>query len=247
MTRYGSEYVQDASRNHIMYGGQGAWYYQGLAGISLSPGSIAFQNITFNPVTVCGNLSSVTASVVSHRGPIESTWECNNPTCDYVPENSIATVSCPSGNISAITFASFGTPVGSCANGFEINPACNNVDSVSVVSSLCLGQQSCSVLASDTVFGDPCYGTVKALAIQVACSGPDFSVYSHNITIPVGSVGSVHVPLTGATGTVTESGNTVWQNGDYVSGQTGFFGGYLGSDGRAVFDLGSGSYAFVSA
>lgn len=38
------------------------------------------------------------------------------------------------------------------------------------VRKLCVGERACAVLASDAVFGDPCFGTVKRLAVQAVCS-----------------------------------------------------------------------------
>ncbi len=195
---------------------QSAWYYEHLAGIRNAEGSVAFQNISVAPQVVCSNLTSVSASVLSHRGAIESSWQCNAGDCSYVPEHANASINCLSGVIEAITFASFGTPFGTCAEGillddsnvatndsyiimysytgFVANPSCDANTTLAIVEGLCLGQASCSVYASDTVFGDPCYGIVKALAIQGVCSQ---TTYAHNVTVPVGSVSVVQFPTLG--------------------------------------------------
>jgi hypothetical protein len=46
--------VAYGSRNHIMFGGQSTWYYQALAGITMTPGTIAYTDITIEPLVVYG-------------------------------------------------------------------------------------------------------------------------------------------------------------------------------------------------
>lgn len=81
-------------------------------------------------------------------------------------------LTCPAGVISAVTFASFGTPSGFC--GSLAAGTCNAPASVSTVSAACLGKASCILLPTVAFFGgvDPCPGTPKQLAVQVACSAP---------------------------------------------------------------------------
>ena len=183
--------------------------------------------------------------MVTHRGPIDSSWVCIDGACSSVPENTNATLSCPTGVIQSITFASFGTPTGSCPGPFATS-SCNANDTLSVVSALCVGKSSCSVFASDTVFGDPCYGTPKSLAIAATCLSSSFT---HSVTIPVGSVATVTIPLLDNTvGTISESGTAFWENNQYVSGVAGISGASLSADGSSVNVLaGSGSYSFLLA
>jgi hypothetical protein len=222
---------------------QGAWYYQYLAGIQNSPGSIAFQNITVAPQIVCSNLSSVSASMVTHRGPIESAWACIGGSCVVAPENVNVTLSCPAGVIQSIDFASFGTATGSCPGPFELS-SCNANDTISIVSALCLGKPSCTVFSSDTVFGDPCFDVVKHLAISASCES---SSLSHSVTIPVGSSATVVIPLlNNPIGSISESGTVFWVNGAYVPGVTGITNAALSADKSSVnVSVGSGSYNFL--
>jgi hypothetical protein len=37
-----------------MFGGQATWYYQALAGITMTPGTLAYEDITINPVLLFG-------------------------------------------------------------------------------------------------------------------------------------------------------------------------------------------------
>jgi len=93
--------------------------------------------------------------------------------CGTASENQIATLTCPSGNvITAIDFASYGTPSGSCVNGFTKNIHCDATTSVSVVSSACLNRAACLVLSNNGAFGDPCGGTKKHLYIKATCGSP---------------------------------------------------------------------------
>ena len=70
--------------------------------------------------------------------------------------------------VSAVSFASYGTPTGAC--GSWALGACNAANSTAVVEAACLGRQSCVVWPNTTTFGDPCFGTPKQLAVQLACS-----------------------------------------------------------------------------
>eukprot|EP01043_Picozoa_sp_COSAG02_P010776 COSAG02_NODE_386_length_23297_cov_32.396457_8_plen_372_part_00 len=84
---------------------------------------------------------------------------------------------CPAGKtIDAVLFASFGTPHGSCATGFHVDPACNANSSVmKYVTAVCIGKNNCSVTASSETFGyphgHPCVNTQKSLAAQIHCTG----------------------------------------------------------------------------
>jgi hypothetical protein len=89
--------------------------------------------------------------------------------CSTAPENGSITLTCPAGQkMSALDFASYGTPNGTCG-AFTIDGTCNATTSTMDVSTPCLGQSSCTVSASNGVFGDPCVGTVKRLYVQARC------------------------------------------------------------------------------
>jgi alpha-galactosidase len=88
--------------------------------------------------------------------------------CAVVGERSTANLSCPSGQvIKSINFASYGTPTGSCPS--FATSSCHASTSKSKVESSCLNKGSCSVGANNAVFGDPCQGTYKKLAVAYAC------------------------------------------------------------------------------
>jgi len=75
----------------------------------------------------------------------------------------------PGAVISNITFASYGTPEGSCDN-YRVNATCRAPNSSAIVENYCLGKRSCTVPAVTPIFGDPCVGTYKKLVVQAHCS-----------------------------------------------------------------------------
>ena len=98
-----------------------------------------------------------------------------------VAEAATATFTCPSGGvITGVSFASFGTPTGSCAAGFALG-SCNAASSVAVVEAACMGQGACTVEVSDASFGsDPCNGVLKHFSGVVACSTMGSGVFYQN-------------------------------------------------------------------
>lgn len=71
--------------------------------------------------------------------------------------------------ISAIKFASFGTPQGGCGSFQQGN--CHSPNSVATVQKKCMGLQKCSLSISEKLFGgDPCPGVRKDVAIEAVCS-----------------------------------------------------------------------------
>lgn len=114
----------------------------------------------------------------------------------------------------------------------------------------CVGKQQCTVSATTTVFGDPCYGTKKALAVVATCSAvPTAAVYTMRAVVPFGVSATVAVPLihaTASTATILEGSDIVWQNGKYDQpGTKGLSGGqYVAADNAVEFTAGSGTYVF---
>ena len=88
--------------------------------------------------------------------------------CATVSQFQTATLTCPTGlTVRSVTFASYGTPTGSC--GSFATSSCNGGNNdTKVVKNLCVGNASCSVFADDSVFGTPCSGT-KRLYVELAC------------------------------------------------------------------------------
>jgi hypothetical protein len=89
-------------------------------------------------------------------------------TCGSANEEGTASITCSSGVITSIDFASYGTPTGICG-AYSVS-GCNAVTSTNVVYRACINRASCSVNANNVVFGDPCPNTGKRLYIQVTCT-----------------------------------------------------------------------------
>ncbi|KAK4269257.1 hypothetical protein QN277_022441 [Acacia crassicarpa] len=81
-----------------------------------------------------------------------------------------AHLSCgPGQKISAIKFASFGTPLGSCGNFHE--GSCHAHKSYDAFQKNCVGQNSCSVAVLPENFGgDPCPNVMKKLSVEAICT-----------------------------------------------------------------------------
>ena len=91
--------------------------------------------------------------------------------CGVVPENNKLQLACPDGSpITTVAFASFGTPTGKCPT--LTKGSCDAASSRAVVEAACLGKTACTIPASNDEFGgDPCFDTVKQLAVALTCPG----------------------------------------------------------------------------
>eukprot|EP00164_Ancoracysta_twista_P006265 GFYU01008705.1.p1 GENE.GFYU01008705.1~~GFYU01008705.1.p1 ORF type:complete len:1064 (-),score=338.26 GFYU01008705.1:1031-4144(-) len=186
------------SRNHHMFGTVGNWFYNSLVGFAQRNDSLAFEHIVFAPdahAIYQGSLSYATGSYKSVRGFMGLTWNTNDAvkTCDLVDEHAAVSLSCGASVISDVTFASFGTPSGSCPS--LTTGTCNSAKSMDVVKAACLGKSSCTVDAEIQTFDgvDPCYGTKKQLAVAVTCKQRPTLVM--NVIVPPNTVADVVVPL----------------------------------------------------
>ena len=97
------------------------------------------------------------------------------------PENTNVNFACPGSAIASVTFASFGTPSGTCG-GFQVG-ACNAANSSAVVAAACVGRTACTIAASDVLFGDPCNGTPKRFSGEVACASSSV-IFSNGQYVP---------------------------------------------------------------
>ncbi|KAM9475483.1 uncharacterized protein Hap1MRO34_011288 [Clarias gariepinus] len=88
-------------------------------------------------------------------------------------EGSVASLDCGTQRI-MIVWANYGrTDSTTCSTGRPSsqvsNKNCYSSNTLSTVSSVCDGQNSCSITASNSVFSDPCGGTYKYLSIVYGC------------------------------------------------------------------------------
>jgi len=243
----GDRYTTYGSRNHIMFGSQSDWYFKVLGGINLVPGTVGWTNILYKPDVnglVKTDLTSVSSSIRTHRGLIESSWHryTTSGLCSTADENTSVQLICIDGTISSIQFASFGTPTGTCGN-FKVDSNCNAKNSTSVVSSMCLGKTSCTITANDALFGDPCFGVPKRLYVQVG--GCAYPIFVYAVRVPVNSDGEIYIPKVGQRSfEIMELGKKIWTDNHFVPGVSGITSGE--DMGESVkFVVGSGDYTFT--
>jgi hypothetical protein len=129
--------------------------------------------------------------------------------CASATEGDAVTLTCnPGYAISAIDYAAYGTPSGSCGDGGLVGDGggrrlhvdddggsdCSATTSLAVVAAACVGQNSCTVTASDDTFGggDPCTGS-KSLLVTATCAlfAPPLTVCA---AAPFGSYATLTCP-----------------------------------------------------
>ena len=129
--------------------------------------------------------------------------------CSTVNENQTLSMTAPNGLLfSSVTFASYGTPNGTC--GSFTTSSCHAATSVSVVQAAAIGQNSFSLGATNGNFGDPCSGTFKRLYVELA--------YQFSVTVSSNSQATISGPSSvcnGSSITLTASAGTSysWSNG----------------------------------
>lgn len=86
-------------------------------------------------------------------------------------EHSTISMKCPVGSTIDVIRASYGRTHGpqTCPHPATSNRNCHASTSVAVVKRSCQGKNSCTVRASNNIFGDPCGGTYKYLSAAYRC------------------------------------------------------------------------------
>jgi len=90
------------------------------------------------------------------------------PICASVVNLQNLYLECFEGTFTSIKFASYGVQEGTC--GTWTTTSCHANMSLQIVQKYCLNQKSCSIPVTTPIFGDPCYGTVKRLAVEAICT-----------------------------------------------------------------------------
>ena len=256
----------------IMLGSPGQWMFQALAGISVARGGVAWDRLNIAPLAAAAapgsGLGGVDATVGTPRGPVTVSWRALPPTrglCgtaqekDLVGEPLHLDCGADGGVIGEITFASYGTPAGSCADpsALAVDAGCHAPTSSSVVTAACVGKASCTLFANNTQFGgqDPCSGTLKRLVVAATCAGGCTAQFALNATVPGGSTATIVVPAPGlnatlaGAATLAEGGVPFFRNGSFVPGAVdSIVSARVGGD-NAGFEViaGGGRYAFTLA
>ncbi|CAH1267833.1 CPAMD8 [Branchiostoma lanceolatum] len=92
------------------------------------------------------------------------------PQPGLVCERSTMSIQCPAHKVIHIQSAMYGrVPGGSVCGTVYTGAPCRSPTSLSVLQERCDGREACSVRAENGVFGDPCVGTNKYLAVEYEC------------------------------------------------------------------------------
>lgn len=223
-----------------------------MVGLRQAPNSIGWQQALVWPAVpahpALPYASGVKASVA---GSLQVAWQTSDGSqcVAAAPENVNVTLSCPGAAtnvITSIVFADFGLPTGACPS-FAVDGSCSAANSTAIVTAACVGKQSCTVFVSDTVFGDPCYGTVKHFSAVAQCAAA--SAFLLTATVPANTGATVMLPYVTANASalvVTEGTTVVFTGGGYVPGVAGITGAALDANASAIaVTVGSGTYAFA--
>eukprot|EP01114_Cavostelium_apophysatum_P000064 TRINITY_DN1006_c0_g1_i2.p1 TRINITY_DN1006_c0_g1~~TRINITY_DN1006_c0_g1_i2.p1 ORF type:complete len:874 (+),score=176.01 TRINITY_DN1006_c0_g1_i2:359-2980(+) len=136
-------------------------------GVTASTGAnyqshFVYRNLTYSIYPLPATTQQLTTSATG-----------SSELCEEVAEGQTLSLDCLSGwLISGIEFASYGAPVGDCSGGYSETTMCHATNTSSYISDRCVGEETCTVFASNTIFGDPCSGIAKKLAVVAICSPP---------------------------------------------------------------------------
>ncbi len=242
------------SRSHHMWSSIGQALYESLAGLKMvsiddaeTIDSAGWQFVQFVPAAVPG-LSRASATLNHERGTYAIEWSrTGGIQCGKVSEQMDLAIDCSAngGQISSIDFAAYGQPFGQCGE-YGNNYSCDLPNVISIVQGMCVGQATCVVNASNTVFGgDPCNGFRKWLVVQAQCSQP--SVFTAAVSLPPNSQAVLKAPYLSFNGVkVSESGMPVYANQRYVPGVNGVTGAGSYYTGTVDLMINSGDYKFVA-
>ena len=131
----------------------------------------SLQAIVQNVTAYLGTTGTVTVTAAqinngSTSGCTPITYTMQRLASQQVSEGSILTMTAPAGmTFNAVTFASYGTPTANSNGSYSIG-GCHAASSQAVVEAALLNKNSGTISATNGVFGDPCNGTFKALAVQ---------------------------------------------------------------------------------
>ncbi|KAF3970309.1 hypothetical protein CMV_005977 [Castanea mollissima] len=142
-------------------------------------GDVSRIGIVKRSVTRNAETSIVCAEVSEHHPSIEN-WHVESDGKSEaldMPETSLHCA--PGQSISAINFASFGTPSGTCGS-FQ-HGTCHAPSSHAVLEKECIGQQECLVPISNSSFGaDPCPNVTKKFSVEAVCAPTNTTIARTN-------------------------------------------------------------------
>ena len=145
---------------------------------------------------------------------------------DYFCEETAAKLSCPASNeVVAVKSALYGRKESATCEcpGCMSNTNCAAGNSLEKVMDYCAGQNSCEFNAGNDVFGDPCRGTGKYLALDYECAVPKHAFACEgnyvSLSCPSGYTIHVHYARYGRddTSTCSSSSNSNCNSGSSMS------------------------------
>lgn len=146
--------------------------------------TVANQTLCANATTAAVTFSSTTTGTI----------------CGQTNEGGTINLTAPTGFVfTAIPFASYGTPNGSCGN-FTLG-SCHAAISTPIVSSFGLNENSFSIPASNGIFGDPCPFTAKRLYIEAVYNNTTFTWTNDTPSIGLAASGTGDIASFTATNT----------------------------------------------
>ncbi|KAF2324627.1 hypothetical protein GH714_015730 [Hevea brasiliensis] len=115
------------------------------------------------------SITRVCADAYEHHPAIEDYHTENHGESAMLNQANVHLRCAPGHSISAIKFASFGTPSGTCGS-FQ-KGTCHAPNTHSSIEKKCIGHESCMITISSSNFGpDPCPNMLKKLAVDAVCS-----------------------------------------------------------------------------
>jgi alpha-L-rhamnosidase len=236
------------SRNHIMMGSVGHWFYRNLAGIQQERDTVGYStlNITPPPTNVLLNslLTSVKAIFGTPNGDVVVFWQRSGGDifAKATPGAPIVLDCGINGVVQNVSFVFYGHDM----EGFT--PLCVDQEIQNALHTWCQGKTYCQfVTPSKFLISDACKATLPDTTV------PTLFVHAHctampslllNVTVPVGSIANIHVnKLQLSNVAITESGRPVWKDGKYISGVPGIQGAKQMSN-EIIFQTYSGNFSF---
>uniref|UniRef100_A0A672ZP94 SUEL-type lectin domain-containing protein n=1 Tax=Sphaeramia orbicularis TaxID=375764 RepID=A0A672ZP94_9TELE len=111
---------------------------------------------------------------------LETTYTCN-PASHVTCERSMGRLQCDQGQVIFVYGAHYGRRDQTTCSRHQRTSAIQNVACsipVTQVAQRCNGQNSCTVKANNSVFGDPCAGTYKYLEVAYICQCKWLTLYT---------------------------------------------------------------------
>nr|ADD22403.1 cnidarian egg lectin isoform c [Hydractinia echinata] len=169
-TRLGPNSSTRACNEHAcpINGGFSKWGKYGVCSVKCGGGMQLRKRTCTNPSPQYGGLDC------TRLGPSSSTRACNQHACPIllkrVCQDKTLQIKCAPGYIVRIHAALYGRiSKGYCGWRFYYSKRCRSHSSVSHTANMCNNKRTCSVSATNKVYGNPCFGTRKYLEVKYSC------------------------------------------------------------------------------